>query len=122
MAKLEIERIHGMSRAQARQAAVRWAEQAGEKFDMACTYTEGTDEVADEVAFKRSGVHGTLAVTDQAFTLEAQMGFLLSAFKDKIEAEIIKNLDALIATKPALAKAATAGKKAVVKKPALKKT
>ena len=116
MAKLEIERIHGMSRAQARQAALQWAQEAEEKFDMACSYSEGTDEVADEVAFKRPGVHGTLAVTDKAFTLEAQMGFLLSAFKDKIEAEIVKNPDALIAKKPAPGKTVTSGKKPAVKK------
>jgi hypothetical protein len=30
--------------------------------------------------------------------MEAQLGFLLSAFKDRIEAEIQKNLDELIAS------------------------
>jgi hypothetical protein len=37
--------------------------------------------------------------------LNAKLGFLVSAFKDKIEAEISKNLDALL-SKPAAKKAA----------------
>ena len=40
------------------------------------------------------------------FELDAQLGFLLGAFKDRIEAEIVKNLDALLAQgkKPAAKK------------------
>ena len=41
MAKIYIEREHGMSWEQAREAAGHWAEQAQDKFDMTCTYTEG---------------------------------------------------------------------------------
>ena len=102
MAKIHIEREHGMSWEKAREAAGHWAEQAKDKFDMTCTYTEG--EASDEVAFKRSGVAGTLAVTDRSFALQAELGFLLSAFKDKIEAEVEKNLDALIEEKSSPAK------------------
>ena len=96
MADIHIERDHGMSLVQARKTAFRWAEQAEEKFDMQCTYEEGG--TADEVSFKRSGVTGTLTVTAVTFTLQAKLGFLLGAFKDKIEGEIVKNLDALIAS------------------------
>ncbi|RZI98993.1 MAG: polyhydroxyalkanoic acid synthase, partial [Haliea sp.] len=42
--------------------------------------------------------------------------FLLGAFKDKIEGEIVKNLDTLLAKKSAAAKKAPAAKK----KPAAK--
>jgi putative polyhydroxyalkanoate system protein len=123
MADIHIERQHGMSLAQARKTAFKWAEQAEEKFDMECTYQEGS--TLDEVSFKRSGVTGTLTVTKDAFELQAKLGFLLGAFKDKIEGEIVKNLDALIAkgTKApkAAAPAAPAAKKTAVKKPAVKK-
>ena len=108
MADIQIERKHGMSMAQARVAAFKWAEQAEEKFDMTCTYEEGS--TTDEVSFTRSGVSGTLTVTDDVFQLQAKLGFLLGAFKDKIEGEIVKNLDALIEKKPA------------AKKPAIKKS
>lgn len=102
MADIHIERQHGMSMAQARKAAFKWAEQAEEKFDMECSYAEGSD--TDEVSFKRSGVSGTLTVTAESFALDAKLGFLLGAFKDKIEGEIVKNLDTLIAKKPATRK------------------
>ena len=95
MADIHIEREHGMSFAEARKAAFQWAEQAEKKFDMACTYDEG--EALDEVSFARSGVSGRLSVTQDHFALHAKLGFLLGAFKEKIESEIIKNIDALIA-------------------------
>jgi putative polyhydroxyalkanoate system protein len=79
---------------------------------MECTYEEGKDE--DLVSFTRSGVSGTLAVTKDRFELQAKLGFLLGAFKDRIEEEIVKNLDTLIARKPA------AKKVAAKKKPATK--
>ena len=116
MADIQIERKHGMSMAQARAAAFKWAEQAEEKFDMTCTYEEGS--TTDEVSFTRSGVSGTLTVTDDVFQLQAKLGFLLGAFKDKIEGEIVKNLDALIAKKPAAKK--TAADKPTAEKPATK--
>ncbi|HYW56882.1 MAG TPA: polyhydroxyalkanoic acid system family protein [Polaromonas sp.] len=102
MADIYIERIHTMGLAEARKAAFKWAEQAEEKFDMACTYEEGT--TSDEVTFTRSGVKGTLTVTKDRFELNAQLGFLLGAFKDRIESEIVSNLDALIKKAPAAKK------------------
>ena len=116
MADIEIRREHRLGLPQARKIAFQWAEQAEEKFDMACTYEEGADE--DLVSFTRSGVSGTLAVTPDSFTLQAKLGFLLGAFKDRIEEEIVKNLDALIGQKAAKPKA---GAKSPAKAPARKK-
>ena len=99
MADINITRQHGMGLADARKAAFKWAEQAEEKFDMECTYAAG--KTSDECSFNRSGVTGTLRVNKNTFELNAKLGFLLGAFKDKIESEIVKNLDALIAKKPA---------------------
>ncbi len=95
MAELNIIREHMLGLAKARQVAFKWAEQAEQEFDMQCTYTEGRH--ADEVDFVRAGVSGNLTVTKDRFELRAQLGFLLGAFKGKIEAEIVKNLDALLA-------------------------
>ena len=102
MADIHIERAHRMGLAQARKTAFQWAEQVEEKFDMSCTYEEGA--TADEVSFTRSGVSGTLQVTKDSFVLDAKLGFLLGAFKDKIEGEIVKNLDTLIKKAPAAKK------------------
>ena len=99
MADIHIEREHTLGLQEARKIAFTWTEQAKEKFDMACTYEQG--EHGDRVSFLRSGVNGTLAVTADRFELNARLGFLLSAFKEKIEAEVAKNLDQLLANNQA---------------------
>ncbi len=97
MADIHIHRTHTLGLAQARKVAFSWAEDVEDKLDMACTYEEGKTE--DCVSFTRSGVNGTLVVSKDGFELRAKLGFLVGAFKDKIEAEISKNLDALLAAK-----------------------
>ena len=108
MADINITRQHGMTFGDARKAAFKWAEQAEAKFDMECSYEEG--KTTDVCGFTRSGVSGTLTVDKETFVLTAKLGFLLGAFKDKIEGEIIKNLDALIAGKTPAAKKVAAKK------------
>ena len=106
MADIHIEREHALGLPAARKLAWKWAEQAEEEFDMSCTYEEGARE--DAVQFTRSGVSGCLQVTANRFVLDAKLGFLLGAFKDRIEAEIVSNLDTLLAgKKPAAKKTAT---------------
>jgi putative polyhydroxyalkanoate system protein len=109
MADIHIEREHGLGLAAARKIAWAWAEQAENEFDMSCTYEEGKQ--ADEVQFTRSGVNGCLHVTADRFVLDAKLGFLLGAFKERIEAEIVKNLDTLLAAKKPAAKKTAAKKR-----------
>ena len=112
MADIHIERKHALPFTQARKAAFQWAEKAEEKFDMECTYEEGEGE--DVLTFTRSGVNGTLLVTKDQFVLNAKLGFLLGAFKESIEGEIVKNFDTLLVTpakKSAVAKKASTAKK-----------
>ena len=99
MPHIHIHREHHLGHEAARKIAYTWAEQVEDEFGMACTYEEGDD--LDEVTFTRSGVNGTLKVMPHAFELDAKLGFLLGAFRDKIEREIVKNLDTLLAKKPA---------------------
>lgn len=95
MPDIHIRRDHSLGLPEARKLAFRWAELAEEKFDMACSYEEGM--TSDLVSFSRSGVNGELKVTEAAFQLDARLGFLLGVFKDRIESEIAKNLDELLA-------------------------
>ena len=97
MADIHILREHTLGLIKARKIAFKWAERAEEEFGMSCTSDEG--EVADEVSFTRSGVTGNLSVTQDRFELSAKLGFLLGAFKGRIESEIVKNLDDLLAPK-----------------------
>ncbi len=105
MADIHIEREHLMGLHEARKVAFKWAEQVEEEFHMTCTYEEG--KTSDLLSFNRTGAHGTLTVTKDRFELNARLGFLLGAFKDRIEEEIVRNLDALIADDPVTKKAAT---------------
>ena len=82
---------------------LKWAQQVEAEFGMQCSYEESAKE--DRVSFTRSGVNGVLHVTGDHFDLDAKLGFLLGAFKGRIEAEIVKNLDDLLAPKPAVKKA-----------------
>lgn len=105
MPDIHIHREHALGLAKARKIAWQWAEEVEKKFDMECTVLEG--ETSDTVQFTRSGVKGELIVTPEHFDLTARLGFLLGAFSKTIEAEIEKNLDALLAKKPARRKKAT---------------
>ena len=108
MADIKIHREHKLGLAKARKIAWQWAEEVEKKFDMECSVLEG--ETSDTVQFTRSGVNGQLIVAADHFDLNAKLGFLLGAFSKTIEAEILKNLDSL------LAKSAKAASKTVSKK------
>ena len=110
MADIHIHREHTLGLPKARKIAWKWAEDVEKQFDMECTVIEG--ETSDTVEFARSGVKGTLIVAPDHFELDAKLGFLLGAFSKTIEAEITKNLDAL------LSQSAPAAKKAAAKKAA----
>lgn len=94
MPDIHIEREHALGLPKARELAFKWAEEAERRLDMECTYEEG--KTSDLVSFTRSGVNGELRVTKDRFELQARLGFLLGAFKDRIEAEVVKNLDDLL--------------------------
>jgi len=95
MPDIRIHRPHALGLAQARKVAWQWAEEVEKKFDMECTVLEG--DTSDTVEFTRSGVSGRLIVAADHFDLDAKLGFLLGAFSRTIEAEIEKELDALLA-------------------------
>ena len=109
MPDIHIHRTHALGLTKARKVALRWAEDVEKTFDMECTILEG--ETSDTVEFTRMGVKGELIVAADHFELDAKLGFLLGAFSKTIEAEIEKNLDALLAKSAAPAKKAPARKK-----------
>ncbi|MEO7243840.1 MAG: polyhydroxyalkanoic acid system family protein [Rubrivivax sp.] len=118
MADIEIHRKHRLGLAKARALAWQWAENLEQQFGGECTMVEGAS--SDTVEFVRPGVTGTLVVAADHFDLRAELGFLVRAFRASIEAEIVKNLDALVGTgapkRPA--RPAAAAKKGGAAKPA----
>jgi putative polyhydroxyalkanoate system protein len=105
---IRIHREHQLGLAKARKIAWTWAEQVEADFGMDCSVLEGV--TSDTVEFKRSGVSGRLIVAGDHFDLEAKLGFLLGAFRGRIEGEIVKNLDKLLGEGGAAAKKAAARK------------
>ena len=114
MPDIRIHRDHTLGLKKAREVAWKWAEEVEQKFDMECTVIEG--DTSDTVEFVRPGAKGQLVVAADHFELQAQLGFLLGAFSKRIESEIEKELDALLAaSKPAAKKKAAPAKKAARK-------
>lgn len=95
MTTFHIHRSHTLGLAPARRLAQHWADAAEKKHQMAYTVTE--DAASHRVVFKRPGVHGELVAGADGFALTVTLGFLLSAFSQRIRDEIEKNLDAAIA-------------------------
>jgi len=114
MPDISIHRDHSLGLARAREIAWKWAEEVEKKFEMECTVIEG--ETSDTVEFTRSGVNGELQVEADSFQLNAKLGFLLGAFAKKIEGEIEKNLDALLAAEEGAAGGSKPAKKSAAKK------
>lgn len=94
MPDLKIHRDHSLGLPEARRIAQDWVRSAQDQWHMACTYEVG--ETLDRITFTRSGLSGELRVGADHFTLDAKLGFLLGAFKERIEQEVSKNLDELL--------------------------
>jgi putative polyhydroxyalkanoate system protein len=93
--EIHISRDHALGLAQARRLACRWAEVAQQKLGMECSYAQGRAQ--DVLSFTRAGAKGELKVTGDCFELQARLGLLLGAFRERIEREIVTNLDLLLA-------------------------
>lgn len=95
MSEISIRREHRLGLPRARELAAKWAEDAEEQFGMSCRVEQGTE--ADCIRFARPGVEGTLTVAGDRFELYVKLGTLLAGFRKRIETEVEKNLDVLLA-------------------------
>jgi putative polyhydroxyalkanoate system protein len=91
MSNIHLHHEHELGLKKARKVAMDWAEQAEKKLSLTCEYQEG--KTFDVVRFERSGVTGTMHVRSNEFEIQAKLGFLFSAFKDRIESEILQTLE-----------------------------
>lgn len=82
MPAIDIRHAHSMPPAKARKAVDEVARKLAERFDV----EYGWD--GDALNFTRSGVDGRIALAPNQLHVTAQLGFLLSALKGPIEAEI----------------------------------
>lgn len=86
MADITLVEDHALSMDDARAAAQKVADQMTADYEMTC----GWD--GDVLAFKRSGVSGTLALTEGRARLDIKLGFMLKGFKSKIEEQVGRNM------------------------------
>lgn len=87
MADINLHRKHKLGLKKAKEAAQKVADDLAESFDMQSEWEGNT------LTFQRSGVNGQLVVTKDSVAVDAKLGFLLSAFKPKIEEHINDNFD-----------------------------
>ena len=87
MPSIDIRHDHSKTPTQARKALEDVAKKLAERFDV----EYGWD--GDVLNFARSGVDGKIAILPKQLHVTASLGFLLSALKGPIEAEIRRVLD-----------------------------
>lgn len=86
MSSIDIRHRHSLPLPKARKAVEDIANKLASKFDMDYGW-EG-----DDLHFNRSGVEGRIHLGEQQVRVTAELGFLLSALKGTVEAEIRKVL------------------------------
>ncbi|MET0327842.1 MAG: polyhydroxyalkanoic acid system family protein [Luteimonas sp.] len=82
MSGIDITHAHSLPTDQARSAVESVAKTLSERFDMQY------DWQGDTLKFNRSGVDGAIALLPDSLHVTAKLGFLLSAMRGPIEAEI----------------------------------
>jgi len=87
MSEIHLKRKHSLGLKNAKVAAQKVADDLQQAYGMSSQW-EG-----DVLRFTRSGVDGQLTVSKDEVTLNAKLGFLLSAFRHNIEGHINDNFD-----------------------------
>jgi len=108
MADIEIRRAHHLGLKAARAAADKMADHLGKKFSLSGDWDGNTYK------FERTGLTGSLAISEKDLLLSVTLGFLLRTMKPSIEMAVRQELDKLFAEK---ASARPAAEKAEPAKP-----
>ncbi|MEN9315227.1 MAG: hypothetical protein RIS35_1620 [Pseudomonadota bacterium] len=87
MSEIHIRRPHTIGVKKAKVAAQKVADDLAQEFGVESNWD------GDVLRFAHKGVEGELSVTKDEVVLNAKLGFLLSAFKSRIEAHVNDNFD-----------------------------
>jgi putative polyhydroxyalkanoate system protein len=87
MSSIRISRIHGTTVKKAKEAVEAIADELSQQFDIRYDWD------GPVLRFERSGVEGTMTVGKKTLDIEAELGFLVSMLKPKIEREIHRYCD-----------------------------
>lgn len=94
MPDIEIHRAHELGLKGARAAADAMAETLGRKFDLKGTWQ------GNVLRFERTGVTGSLSISEKTMELAVTLGFLLKAMKSSIESAVKHELDRVLEAPP----------------------
>lgn len=86
MSDITIVQAHAMSADAARAALQKVADEMAADFDVASNW-EG-----DTLVFKRTGLSGTVALTDGSAQLDMTLGIMLKSFAPKIQEKLAGNM------------------------------
>lgn len=87
MPSIDIRHSHSLAPSKARKAVEEVATKLADRFGVACEWS------GDTLSFARSGVDGKIAMEPNQLHVTAHLGFLLTALKGPIEAEIRRVLE-----------------------------
>jgi putative polyhydroxyalkanoate system protein len=87
MSMIELKRDHALGLKKAKAAAQRVADEMEREFGMDCEWD------GNVLRFKRTGVAGEMVVGRSHVAVSAKLGFLLAAFRGRIEETIHRNFD-----------------------------
>ncbi|MBP9907762.1 MAG: polyhydroxyalkanoic acid system family protein [Rubrivivax sp.] len=90
MARIDIRRPHSLSLAQARKVAIELAQHLETEFGLKSTWS------SNKLEFKRSGVAGVMTVSGVDVHVVAELGFLVSLLKSKIESGLHEHFDEVL--------------------------
>jgi putative polyhydroxyalkanoate system protein len=91
MPNIRIDHIHSKSASDAKQAVNRIADKIAEQFSVVTRWDQ------DVLHFTRSGVNGTIALDGCNVRVDADLSFLLTPLKGRVESEIRRYLDEQLA-------------------------
>jgi putative polyhydroxyalkanoate system protein len=91
MAVIDIKRKHALGTETVRSAVERVAQKIAGEYGMDHRWQ------GDRLEFKRSGVHGHIALAKNELHVRVELGFLMGALKPLIQQEIERQLDEQLA-------------------------
>lgn len=88
MSRIHLRRSHDLAPKAARKKVERMADALSKRFDAECTWK------GDVLSIEHSNVNGKVVVGEDEIVVEAKLGFLLAMFRDRVDEELVRILDA----------------------------
>ena len=88
MSRIQLRRSHDLTSKAARKKVDRMADALSKRFDAECQWK------GDVLSIRHSNVNGKVVVGKDEIVVDATLGFLLAMFRDRVDEELERILDA----------------------------